>query len=260
MAIDHSSTSMGRKPISKKVRFEVFKRDGFKCQYCGACAPEVVLEVDHIHPVSKDGDHDIMNFVTSCFDCNRGKSDRLLSDDSVVAMQRRQLDQLSERREQLEMMLRWRDGLRSIDTDMAQKVADAWHAAAPGWTLNENGMKDIRKLIKTFGVEAVLSAIDTVSTQYIRIGSDGKAIGESTNVAFSKIGGVCRLATLPELDRQLYYVRGILRRRVYVNEGYVMELMRAAIDGGMEIDALTDRARKSRSWSEFRDALHAWVR
>ena len=29
-----------RKTISKKTRFEVFKRDSFKCQYCGASAPE----------------------------------------------------------------------------------------------------------------------------------------------------------------------------------------------------------------------------
>lgn len=33
-----------RKSISKKLRFEVFKRDGFTCQYCGRMAPDVVLE------------------------------------------------------------------------------------------------------------------------------------------------------------------------------------------------------------------------
>lgn len=25
-----------RKPVSKRTRFEVFKRDGFTCRYCGA--------------------------------------------------------------------------------------------------------------------------------------------------------------------------------------------------------------------------------
>jgi hypothetical protein len=60
--------------ISKKIRFEVFKRDGFKCQYCGQTPPAVTLEVDHINPISKGGEDDINNLITSCFDCNRGKS------------------------------------------------------------------------------------------------------------------------------------------------------------------------------------------
>ena len=38
-----------RVPMSKKMRFDVFKRDGFQCQYCGSTPPSVVLEVDHIH-------------------------------------------------------------------------------------------------------------------------------------------------------------------------------------------------------------------
>ena len=55
-----------RKNLSKSVRFEVFKRDSFKCQYCGKSAPDVVLEVDHIIPVSKGGDNDISNLITAC--------------------------------------------------------------------------------------------------------------------------------------------------------------------------------------------------
>ena len=64
-----------RTPISKKIRFEVFKRDGFRCVYCGKIPPDVILEVDHIIPVSKKGTNDINNLVTSCFECNRGKRD-----------------------------------------------------------------------------------------------------------------------------------------------------------------------------------------
>ena len=47
--------------ISKKIRFEVFKRDGFTCQYCGNTPPNVILEVDHIEPKSKNGKDDINN-------------------------------------------------------------------------------------------------------------------------------------------------------------------------------------------------------
>ena len=59
--------------ITKKLRFEVFKRDGFKCAYCGKNPPQVTLEVDHIDPKSKGGKDDINNLVSACFDCNRGK-------------------------------------------------------------------------------------------------------------------------------------------------------------------------------------------
>lgn len=66
--------------LSKSRRFEVFKRDSFTCQYCGRRPPEVVLEVDHIHPVSQGGTDDELNLFTSCYDCNRGKRAKLLAE------------------------------------------------------------------------------------------------------------------------------------------------------------------------------------
>lgn len=55
------------------LRFNVFKRDAFVCQYCGRTPPAVVLEVDHVQPRSKGGTDAIDNLLTSCWDCNRGK-------------------------------------------------------------------------------------------------------------------------------------------------------------------------------------------
>jgi hypothetical protein len=60
-------------PLSIRTRFEVFKRDEFRCRYCGRRSPEVVLEVDHIVPTCEGGTDDEMNLVTSCWECNRGK-------------------------------------------------------------------------------------------------------------------------------------------------------------------------------------------
>jgi hypothetical protein len=60
--------------LSPRARFEVFKRDGFTCRYCGRQSPDVVLEVDHVVPKRKRGRDDSMNLVTSCWECNRGKS------------------------------------------------------------------------------------------------------------------------------------------------------------------------------------------
>ena len=60
--------------ISKRLRYEVLRRDNFTCRYCGAAAPEVALEVDHIVPVALGGRDDPTNLATACADCNGGKS------------------------------------------------------------------------------------------------------------------------------------------------------------------------------------------
>ena len=85
--------------ISKKIRFEVFKRDGFQCAYCGKTPPEVILEVDHIEPVSMGGTDDINNLLTACFDCNRGKKNIKL--DKIPAKLNENLEVLKEKEEQL---------------------------------------------------------------------------------------------------------------------------------------------------------------
>lgn len=100
-----------RKPISKKTRFEIFKRDSFCCQYCGKSSPEVILEIDHINPVAKGGKNDRLNLITACFDCNRGKSDRKLSDKTEITKQIDQLSLMNERKNQLEMMFKWKNEL-----------------------------------------------------------------------------------------------------------------------------------------------------
>jgi len=65
--------------ISLKTRFLVFKRDKYACQICGQNAANgAMLEIDHKIPVSRGGNNKPENLWTLCFECNRGKRDRLL--------------------------------------------------------------------------------------------------------------------------------------------------------------------------------------
>lgn len=63
-----------------RLRFEIFKRDNFQCQYCGRNPKEdkCKLVIDHIIPKSKRGLFIFENLTTSCEECNSGKSDILL--------------------------------------------------------------------------------------------------------------------------------------------------------------------------------------
>jgi hypothetical protein len=67
--------SRGPRVAGASLRFLVFRRDSFTCQYCGRKAPSVPLHVDHIVPWSSGGRTDLANLRTSCDVCNLGKSD-----------------------------------------------------------------------------------------------------------------------------------------------------------------------------------------
>ena len=61
--------------ISKRLRYEVLRRDSFACYYCGATPPDVKLVVDAVVPEALGGSHkDPANLVTACEPCNSGKT------------------------------------------------------------------------------------------------------------------------------------------------------------------------------------------
>lgn len=81
--------------LSQKKRFEVLKRDNFRCQYCGKTGKDVTLEVDHIKPKSKWGTDDMENLITCCRECNMGKwNEEINSRDSAFSVK---IKDLSER-------------------------------------------------------------------------------------------------------------------------------------------------------------------
>lgn len=60
--------------VSKRLRYEILRRDNHACRYCGAEAPDVKLTVDHVTPVALGGSDEPTNLVTACAPCNSGKS------------------------------------------------------------------------------------------------------------------------------------------------------------------------------------------
>lgn len=60
--------------VSRRLRFEILRRDNHTCRYCGASAPDVKLTVDHVVPEALGGSDDPSNLVAACAGCNGGKS------------------------------------------------------------------------------------------------------------------------------------------------------------------------------------------
>lgn len=254
---------MARKSLSKKTRFEVFKRDSFTCQYCGRKAPDVILEVDHIHPVSKGGDNDILNLVTSCKDCNSGKSDRTLSDTTVIDKKRYQLEELQERKEQLDMMFEWQEALLDITEQATDRLAEHWEKLAPGWIVNDNGKSELRKLADRFGYGDVIEAMNAAAQSYLEYNQAGHATEESWHKAWSKLGGICfnrRLSAEDPEGAKVNYIRGIMRRRLaYVNESWAKQLMQEAISAGGDTEELEYIAKTARNWTEWRSIVNDYI-
>lgn len=69
-----------RVKVPAEIRAAVLIRDKSTCLLCGRKAPMVIIEVDHIIPVSRGGTNDMTNLQSLCKLCNVGKSHMIVSD------------------------------------------------------------------------------------------------------------------------------------------------------------------------------------
>ena len=68
--------------MTKKMREFIKKRNNYTCRICGNSThvePNLLLEIDHIIPVSKGGRTVEDNLQTLCWKCNRSKSDKIIA-------------------------------------------------------------------------------------------------------------------------------------------------------------------------------------
>lgn len=242
--------------LSKKIRFEVFKRDSFTCQYCGRSAPEVKLEVDHIKPVSKNGDNEITNLITSCKDCNAGKSDRELSNDAVVAKRKAQLDELQERREQIEMMMEWHNTLVDISALELSQAVGFINSQMKNFSLNDDGVSRVKKALATYGLSEILESTRISASQYLPSSRD--ETGAEANKYLDYIHRIAKsrklLISKPYME-DLYKIKNYLtRRRFYI--GYdIVRILESTYLKNRDIDTLWRVAMDSRNWSDWSDRM-----
>jgi hypothetical protein len=252
---------MARQPLKKSVRFEVFKRDSFTCQYCGQKSPDVVLEIDHITPVADGGDNDILNLVTACKACNAGKSDRLLSSSAAIDKRRAQLEDLEDRRQQLEMLHQWHMSLVDLNDQAVDMAQSLWFESIgePGFAWTANARDEVRKLIKRHGFDAVCVAVREAAEAALRSSKINVDRDGVTNEWFWKIGRIISVQKLRAEDpgaARLLYIRGICRNRFsYCNERESLSLLQRAYSLGVSVSWMESTAKKCRCWSEWRNLM-----
>lgn len=250
----------GRKPMSKKTRFEVFKRDSFTCQYCGAKAPDVILNVDHIHPVAEGGTDDLLNLVTACYECNSGKGARLLSDDSAVSRQRDQMQQLAAKREQTEMMIEWREALRESGDRLLEYAVSVMQARMSPFVLNDNGRRNIQKTLNQYGFSVLMDAIEAATTQYLQFNTSGVPVQDSVEKCLSMVPKIASVKSGNDpaheaIVKQTAYLRAVVRNRLegrYFDGGMAWRIISKSLSNGVKYEDLLDFCKQVKNWSHFK--------
>lgn len=137
--------------ISKRLRFEILRRDNHTCHYCGRTPPDVKLTVDHVIPESLGGTDDPKNLVAACGDCNGGKSS-VPPDAALVASAAADSS-------------RWSSAMQEAAAEMQlHDNTDVYEAVVQAWTSFRRNQipADYRETIDQF-LAAGLSATDVVA-------------------------------------------------------------------------------------------------
>jgi len=238
-----------RKSITKKLRFEVFKRDSFTCQYCGESAPDVILEVDHVNPVKRGGENEILNLVTACFDCNRGKGKHPLSENDTLKKQKEQLDELNIKREQLKLLMNWKKELNNIADEQIGYINDFLSGYGLG-SLTEFGAKKYKRLIKNNGFKLVYDCFEISFDQYY-VEDDRESLEKAIRFV-EKIVRNKKLEQKDPIAAKRYYIRGILKNRLgYFNEKRLWAMLIKHLKSMDDYAIFEGYAKECRNWSEF---------
>lgn len=172
-----------RKAISKKTRFETFKRDGFKCQYCGAHPPSAVLHVDHIVPVADGGGNEDTNLVTACDRCNLGKSANSLK--SIPASLSTRAAEVADREAQLRGYSEVMTAHRERVYDDCWQVANIFveHFMLDG--IRNDWFLSIRHFVERIGVHECIQSMELATARNLR--THGKCFRYFCGICWNRI-------------------------------------------------------------------------
>ena len=187
--------------VSRRLRFEVLRRDNHACRYCGATAPDVKLNIDHVIPVALGGRDEPENLVTACEPCNSGKAS-ITPDAPIVA-------------DVAEDAVRWKRAMelasRAMDAQQVEqnKFADDWRDIWEQYTFTSMGYTAALPPNWRQAVWGLYSS-----------GMSFLELGECIDIAMSKQG--------IQRDDRFRYFMGVANNRL----AFQQDVARALIDQG----------------------------
>lgn len=247
-----------RKAITKKTRFEVFKRDKFTCQFCGQSSPDIILEIDHLNPVSKGGDNSLINLITSCFDCNRGKGNRSIGDDSHIKKQKIVLDELQEKRNQLEMLSKWRKELNKLDDIFVKHCLDIINTVSGlSFEISDWGKNELIKLRNKYPDSEIFDVCEISTRQYYKYPDSKEEKSLQWNKSFDCIPKILAVRKRSKDDpdlQELYYCRAVIRNKTnYLNSWSCLNYLKSLVDDGYDIKDIKEVALECYNWNDFKN-------
>lgn len=175
--------------VSKRTRFEILRRDDYACRYCGAKAPDATLQIDHIVPQALGGSDDPTNLVTSCDDCNAGKSS-MAPDHQFVA----DVDEMAAKwtlaRQQAAAQKAAEEGARR---ELIGQFRDAW----ADWDKSCDYLPDDWERSIGWWLDDGLTIDQIIEAYYIALGKKGVA----SRYIFRYMAGICR-NMIADLDKR----------------------------------------------------------
>lgn len=226
--------------ISKRLRFEVMRRDEFRCYYCGTRGNETGsgLTIDHVVPVALGGTDDPENLVSACGDCNSGKTSTT-ADAALIA----EVDQATAIAKAARAL-----AVDAIEGDLAAEaefradVWDGWGDYAPSYMREPD---DLDRYIDAWFKEGVpMLAI----LKAFRVAWDNRDVPKSSKVAYA--GGVIRNIMRDAEDRSRALAAGddAIFNRGYDSGFHDGQMFAETVHDGHDLVALHIDGRHDADW------------
>jgi hypothetical protein len=153
--------------VPQKVRFEIFKRDGFRCIYCGATPVSTPLHCDHVVAIADGGSNDPSNLVTACSDCNLGKG--------VVRIEKKTLQPIAteadrDHADQIREYLAVQRTIEEAKTLAHEAIADRWQELIG--PLSEEMFRRLRVVMKEWPIEKLEEAMQITGRKLESLGEE----------------------------------------------------------------------------------------